>query len=149
MSLFDRFKRKPKVVLPEEVNAYYQAEKRERIGVAIVLAIIALISTVLVIGGLFFGGRYVYRQFFDDKQTEQTQVGNGDNKDTNNPRPNGDQEVTPNQNDGSDTNGSSQNNSNNGSTPQPQSGSGTVESPSQAIPPLGDESLPRTGDEGM
>jgi hypothetical protein len=52
--------------LPEEVQNYYQAEKRERAGVAGLLAVATLLATVLIAVGLFFGGRWVYRAIFDN-----------------------------------------------------------------------------------
>ena len=61
------FKRKNKDnVLPEEVQQYYQAEKRQRTGVAWLLAFVTLLVTVLVAALLFFGGRWVYRAVFDN-----------------------------------------------------------------------------------
>jgi hypothetical protein len=48
--------------MPPEVQQYYQAEQRERTGVAWLLAGITLVVTVLVVMGLFFGGRWVYRK---------------------------------------------------------------------------------------
>ncbi len=61
MAFTDRFKRKQKVVLPEEVNQYYQSQRRERAGVAVILGIVALLVTLLVASALFFGGRWAYR----------------------------------------------------------------------------------------
>lgn len=59
--------------LPPEVQDYYQAEKRERVGVAGLLAVATLVVTVLVAMGAFFGGRWVYRTIMedDDKPTQQ------------------------------------------------------------------------------
>jgi len=42
--------------VPKEVKEFYQAERRERVGVAWLLALATLITTVLVAFGLFFGG---------------------------------------------------------------------------------------------
>jgi len=47
--------------LPQEVQQYYQAEQRERMGVASLLALGTLIVTVLLAAGIFFGGRWVWR----------------------------------------------------------------------------------------
>ena len=58
------FKRQPKadeVTLPKEVQDYYEAEKRERVGVASMLAIGTLVVTVILALGIFFGGRWVWR----------------------------------------------------------------------------------------
>lgn len=51
--------------VPKEVQDYYQAERRERVGIAWVLALVTLVVTVLLALGLFFGGRWAYRQIFD------------------------------------------------------------------------------------
>ncbi len=48
--------------VPEEVQEYYQAEKRERVGLAWILSIVTLAATMLIVLGLFFGGRWTYRK---------------------------------------------------------------------------------------
>lgn len=48
--------------VPEEVQTYYQEEKRERKWLAWLLALGTLLATVLITLGLFYGGRYVYRK---------------------------------------------------------------------------------------
>lgn len=50
------------VQVPAEIQEYYQAERRERAGVAWLLALATLAVTLLVAVGLFFGGRWVYRK---------------------------------------------------------------------------------------
>ena len=59
-------------VLPDEVNEYYESQRRERTGVAIVLGIAALIVTLLIGAALFFGGRWVYNQFTDDDDSNNS-----------------------------------------------------------------------------
>lgn len=56
--------------VPQEIQEYYQSEKRERVGVAWMLALATLVVTVLLALGIFYGGRWAYRALFDD---------NGDN----------------------------------------------------------------------
>ena len=58
--------------LPKEVQDYYQAEKREKVGVAGLLALGTLLVTILLAIGLFFGGRWVYRTVFDNDDSQQT-----------------------------------------------------------------------------
>ena len=58
--------------LPKEVQDYYQAEKREKVGVAGLLALGTLMVTILLAIGLFFGGRWVYRTVFDNDDSQQT-----------------------------------------------------------------------------
>lgn len=65
MALFSR-KNKNSDVLPEEVREFYKAEKRDRTGMAWLLAIATLVVTFLIAAGLFFGGRWVYRAVFND-----------------------------------------------------------------------------------
>lgn len=48
--------------VPTEVQEYYQAEQRERMWVAWLLAFVTLVVTVGVVLGLFFGGRAIYRK---------------------------------------------------------------------------------------
>lgn len=64
-------------VLPEEVQDYYRAEQRDRMGMAWLLAVGAFIATVLVVFGLFFAGRWVYRSLTsngtDSSTSEQMQ----------------------------------------------------------------------------
>lgn len=65
MALFNRRKENTDV-LPTEVREYYQSERRERTGLAWLLALGTLLVTFLIAAGLFFGGRWVYRTVFND-----------------------------------------------------------------------------------
>ncbi len=79
------FKRnKKQETVPAEVQEYYQAEKRERVGIAWALAFITLAVTIAVVLGLFFGGRALYHHFHKAKPTttEQTQKPNDSNIDS-------------------------------------------------------------------
>jgi len=62
MALFRRNKSANSPAVPEEVNDYYQAEKRDRTWMAWLLALLSLAVTTLIIMALFFGGRWVYRK---------------------------------------------------------------------------------------
>ncbi len=65
--------------LPPEVKEYYAAGKKQRKGVAWLLAISTLFVTILVVFGAFLGGRWVYRKIANSgkEQTVQTdQTGN-------------------------------------------------------------------------
>lgn len=73
--------------LPQEVQEYYQAEKRERVGIAGLLAFGTLVLTVVLAIGLFFGGRWLYRTVIDDggdgngqvaQQDQDSSAGQGD-----------------------------------------------------------------------
>ncbi len=61
MALFRR-NRIDQAGMPTEVQDYYKAEGRERTGVAWLLALATLLVTVLVVLGLFFGGRWAFRK---------------------------------------------------------------------------------------
>jgi hypothetical protein len=69
MALFRRKKSDDSTALPEEVNSYYQAENRERTWMAWLLAIVTLAVTAIIIIGLFFGGRWVYRKVRNNPST--------------------------------------------------------------------------------
>ena len=62
MSLFSR-RNKAVNGLPPELQAYSQAERRERIGVAWLVGIVSLVVSLVVIALLYLGGRWVYRKF--------------------------------------------------------------------------------------
>lgn len=51
--------------VPQEIQEYYQSERRERTGVAWLLALGTLLVTVALATALFFGGRWVYRKVVD------------------------------------------------------------------------------------
>ena len=59
MQLFKR--KKSQTTLPPEVQAFATAERRERMGMAWLVGIVSLVVTILVVTGLFYGGRWVYR----------------------------------------------------------------------------------------
>lgn len=117
MALFKRKKTETKNV-PPEVKQYYQSEHRERVGLAWLIAFLSLILTIVVVAGLFFGGRWVYRKITHKDNTQGTSQGG-----SNNPAPapsspapstpNDLQPAAPSQNDNSSSNNSSSNNSSN------------------------------------
>lgn len=62
MALFGR--KKQDTVLPE-VDQYYEGERRDRAGLAWLLALVSVAIVALVIIGAFLGGRWLYRQVAD------------------------------------------------------------------------------------
>lgn len=56
--------------LPEEVQEYYDSSRKQQTGMAWLLALGTLIVTVVLALLIFFGGRWVYNQFFGDDETE-------------------------------------------------------------------------------
>lgn len=71
MALFNRNKQDDTEEVPSEIQEYYDAEKRERTWVAWLLALGTLVVTVLLALGLYFGGRWVYRQVFNSDSKEE------------------------------------------------------------------------------
>ena len=140
MALFRR-KQQQSSILPDEVNQYYQSQRRERTGVVFMLGILALIATLLVGLSVFFGGRYIYNKVRGNDTQPNTTVQTDNNKingtleiseaEKNRSNNSGDQEVAPTENTESTTEAE------------------TNTAPDQT-PNLGDEPeiLPATGDEG-
>lgn len=60
--------------VPPEVQDYYNAQHRERVGVAWLIATASLLVCIVVVMGLFFGGRWVYRQIAHKDQPETAAV---------------------------------------------------------------------------
>jgi hypothetical protein len=59
--------------VPAEIREYYQAEKRDRMWVVWLLSGATFIVTVLVVLGLFWGGRWTYHKIKgDNKPATQT-----------------------------------------------------------------------------
>lgn len=59
--------------VPTEIKQYYTSEQRDRAGATWLLGVGVFIITVLLVLGVFYGGRALYRTFFtDDQATEQT-----------------------------------------------------------------------------
>lgn len=56
--------------VPEEVQDYYEAERKQRASVAWMLAFFSLILTLAVATGAFYGGRAVYRRVKKNNQPE-------------------------------------------------------------------------------
>lgn len=57
------FRRKQNIDgVPQEIQDYYQSERRERTGIAWLLALGTLLTTIALAILLFFGGRWAYRK---------------------------------------------------------------------------------------
>lgn len=145
MGLRDRLRRNNQSVLPDEVNQYYQSEQRERAGVAVVLGLLALIFTVALAAGLFFGGRWAYRQIKgDDNQTTQQVATEDQNKAVEEEKKKQEEEQKK-KDEEQKKKEEEQRRQAEQSAPAP-----ATQTPAPApSPSLGDSNLPRTGDEGM
>lgn len=157
MGLFDRFKRnRKKTVLPTEVDEYYKSEMRTRRGTSILFALFALIVTLAVAAGLFYGGRAIYRALSDNDntqapvQTDNNKKAESANQDQSSSSQSSDssnstQSQTNSSGDSNSSVSSDGSTSNSGSTNS--NGSGSSSNPS-SMPATGDEpeALPHTGD---
>jgi len=70
MAIWPFNRRKANDTVPQEIQEYYQAERRERVGMAWMLALATLVLTVLLVFGVFFGGRWVYRNVRDNDNNQ-------------------------------------------------------------------------------
>lgn len=127
--------------VPEEIQDYYETERRERTGVAWLLAFGTLIATILVASGIFFAGRWAYREIAgtdDDGSTEIAQNEEQEQSETERQEeqePSGGQGNAEDESDASDT---------------PQNGGAVQGNNDIATPATGDSSgdLPGTGPSG-
>jgi hypothetical protein len=80
---FNRKQKQPttNTSIPAEVQDYYNAQHRERVGVAWLIAVVSLLISVAVVIGLFFGGRWAYRKIVHKKPSEPIAVQEDTNKD--------------------------------------------------------------------
>ncbi len=134
--------------VPKEVEQYYQSERRDRVGVAWLLAGVTLILTVMIVLGLFFGGRWAYRKITNKDNTTNTQTA-----ETN--QPNKPAEQSPSNQSPSSSSPSSTDNSNtsspNNSSSQTSPSQGSVAAPTQTNNPASvpsgptQTSVPNTG----
>lgn len=72
MALFGRKKNVKPVT--KEVEKYIKAERRERAGLAWLLALISLAVVSLFFIGIFFGSRWAYNRYFKDDKGTSSQV---------------------------------------------------------------------------
>lgn len=69
--------------VPPEVQDYYNAQHRERVGVAWLIAVASLMVCIVLVVGIFFGGRWAYRKVVNKNPGDQVAVQDDTNKDTN------------------------------------------------------------------
>jgi cytoskeletal protein RodZ len=116
MKLFGRNKNNVDQV-PSEVQDYYKSERRERVGLAWLLALGTLVVTLIIAAGLFFGGRWAYRKITgNENKTPQTAQQQNQNQE-------GGQTSSTNTDQGNNNQGNNQDEGGNhsGSTPPPAS----------------------------
>lgn len=147
MKLFSK-KQKSDTTAPAELQDYYQAENRERRGMAWLLAFVTFFVTLALVLLVFFAGKWVYQHFKNKSKSPQTTSQTKPQGESNNNSNNTDQ----NKSSGSSNTNTSSNSSqtNNGSSTQgtqnttPQTSSTSTSVPSQQ-PVTGGNELPRTG----
>ncbi|MCA9330392.1 hypothetical protein KDA11_07095 [Candidatus Saccharibacteria bacterium] len=156
------FKRNPtqRAVLPEEVNDYYKAQRRERTGVALMLGLVALVVTLIAGFALFLGGRWAYQKLSGKNKTptaiiDDKKAASSNNQDNNtsdsNKSANGNSSSNANNGTSSNNSSTSTGSSTGSSNSSTGSTSSTTTTSGNASPALGDEPatpLPHTGDEG-
>lgn len=137
MALFRRNKT-DQTGMPPEVQDYYQAENRQRAGVAWILAFGTLLVTVLIVLGLFFGGRWAFRKIKNnDKPTPALVENETSNSDSSATAP-----ATPNSSSTSSTSGSNATPTTNAPANPPTSGTAITPTPAQTPSTA---ALPNTG----
>ncbi len=149
-------KDEPKVVLPEEVSKYYADQRRERRGTAIFMGLTALVLTLLIGLGLFFGGRWIYNKVNKKDNSGSSQKASGFDTPSLSGNGGNSSNVASSDSDGQSSGESSA--STESTEPNDASVTGstdtnsseTVANSTESIPYTGDEpaTLPRTGDEG-
>lgn len=143
MGLFDRFRTaNDESVEVNEVNSgEYPSEARTGKVAAVLFGFFALIITLAIISGLFFGGRAIYRAFLssDEEQVvQQEQNQTSEESSASQGAENNNQKTQENSANSSENNSPRANNRTNNT---PSSGDN--------IPSTGDEALPATGDPGQ
>lgn len=68
------FRRKAKNTVIPEVDQYYEGERRDRAGLAWLLALVSVAVVALVLIGAFLAGRWAYRQITDNDQDDTVSV---------------------------------------------------------------------------
>lgn len=132
MSFLDKLRRRNK---KSDDSSYYRDEPTTNKFTALLFGLFALFITLLIAGGLFFGGRAVYRALNGTPAENTTEQKNNDGQNEQN-KP----AATP-------APGSSSQNS--APSSQPTTGDTPSNVPSTGDSTPAEPALPRTGDEGM
>lgn len=133
MSLRDRIFRRNRDDESDDLSVYKNEPSNGKLA-SLLFGIFALFVTLLIAGGLFFGGRAVYRALNGSPAEDTSQQG----KDTN-----AEEKKT-----AEPASGSSSGDSQSTDTSQPSQSPRTGDTPT-SVPATGDTPLPRTGDPGL
>lgn len=156
---FKRRNKQDQSDVPPEIQDYYQSERRERTGIAWLLALATLAVTVVLAIILFFGGRWLYRTFFGNdtqngagtsqqQEQEQQDEQEGQQDNTKDENTDGDEDGAVLPGEGSDTDGISGTNGDDG-TAESSDGDGQVQGSTGTTPQTGSSDLPKTGPDEM
>lgn len=135
MAFFDRFRRRDD---EGDDPSYYRNEPTTNKFTAVLFGFFALFVTLLIAGGLFFGGRAVYRALNGTPAENTAEQKKQDDQSQDKP------DATPAPGTSSDDSSSNQN-----PNTQPNTGDTPTSVPSTGDTPAPSTSLPRTGDEGL
>lgn len=126
--------------VPAEIKQYYQSERRDRMWVVWLLSGATFVITVLIVLGLFWGGRWAYNKLRDNKNGGQaTTAQQGSEEDQESAGQNDEQQPsTP-----GDSNASSDTNSGTSGQTGAQNQQSAPAAASNATPSTGE--MPRTG----
>lgn len=80
--------------VPTEIKQYYTSEQRDRAGATWLVGAAVFLITVLLVLGLFYGGRALYRAITDDANQTTEQTTSDANTANDNQTKSGDEEVT-------------------------------------------------------
>lgn len=140
MAFWDRFKRDR--VVTEDVDVYANEPGTGKLA-SFLFGFFALFVTLLIVGGLFFAGRAVYRAITDDSNNSSSTQNQGQENAS-------DQQATPATPAPAGENGSNNSNSSGSNSQSPSTGDTPATVPSTGDDePAAAPSLPRTGDEGL
>jgi cytoskeletal protein RodZ len=148
MRLFRKKQETTDTTTPTELQDYYQAENRERRGMAWLLAFVTFFVTLALVLLVFFTGKWAYQRFKDKSKSPHTTSQTKPQGESNNNSNNTDQSKSSSNSNTNGNNNSAQ--TNNGSSTQgaqnttPQTSSTSTSVPSQQ-PVTGGNELPRTG----
>lgn len=133
--------------VPAEVEQYYESSRKERVGIAWLLALATLLLTVLIAAVLFFAGRWAFNRIFNNDTepvapTAVEQAPSGQDQSVESTEDTNQQSTGQN-----DQQGGSQGAVDAPTNPAPAPTQPTPAQPGQT-PTTGGEEIPRTGPDG-
>ena len=136
--------------VPAEVEQYYESSRKERVGIAWLLALATLLLTVLIAAVLFFAGRWAFNRIFNNDNDSATPTSSEEAPSAEDPSIESRQGEGQESNDQNSQQGNSQGTVNAPANPAPSPTPSTppaAPNPSQT-PTTGGEEIPRTGPDG-